>query len=265
MMAPPAPTALIADDEPLLRERLCSLLQPLWPELHVLAQARNGREAMELFDAHQPDIAFLDIRMPGASGLDAALHIARRAQVVFVTAYQEHAVQAFDRGAIDYLIKPIEPARLADTVQRLRQRLVTPAATRPSGIDDIIEAVRSRLGVSGEESSGLGEWPLRWLRASSGATVRLIPVDEVCYFQADEKYTLVYWQGGEAVIRKTIRELSEQLDAMMFVQIHRATIVNLHEVSHITRGANETAQLHLKSRTEALSVSRSYLHLFKQM
>jgi DNA-binding LytR/AlgR family response regulator len=272
-----APTALIADDEPLLRERLVVLLRNLWPELRVVAQARHGREAIELFDAHQPDIAFLDIRMPGLSGLDAAQHIARRAQLVFVTAYQEHAVAAFEQGAIDYLVKPFESTRLADTVQRLKERLGQPAqndAARAAHLDEIMAALRAQLSSSASGASGAPEAPdadafaqkpLRWLRASSGATVRLIPVDEVRYFQADEKYTVVFWQGGEAVIRKTIRELTDELDSAVFAQIHRATIVNLREVSHITRGANETAQLHLKNGTEVLGVSRSYLHLFKQM
>jgi DNA-binding LytR/AlgR family response regulator len=269
-----APTALIADDEPLLRERLAGLLQKLWPELRVVAQARHGREAIELFDAHQPDIAFLDIRMPGLSGLDAAQHIARRAQLVFVTAYQEHAVAAFEQGAIDYLVKPFESTRLADTVQRLKNRLGQPAqqdAARAAHLNEIIAALRAQLssGASGApeapEADAFAQKPLRWLRASSGATVRLIPVDEVRYCQADEKYTVVFWQGGEAVIRKTIRELTDELDPTLFAQIHRATIVNLREVSHITRGANETAQVHLKNSPDVLGVSRSYLHLFKQM
>lgn len=262
------PTALIADDEPLLRERLVALLQTLWPELRVVGQARHGREAIELFDAHQPDIAFLDIRMPGLSGLDAAQHIARRAQLVFVTAYQEHAVAAFEQGAIDYLVKPFEPARLADTVQRLKDRLAQPAPSngaRNAQIDDLIAALRAQLSPSVADDDAFNQRPLRWLRASSGATVRLIPVDEVRYFQADEKYTVVFWQGGEAVIRKTIRELTEALDPTLFAQIHRATVVNLREVSHVVRGPNETAQLHLKNCSDVLNVSRSFLHLFRQM
>jgi DNA-binding LytR/AlgR family response regulator len=275
-----SPTALVADDEPLLRERLVGLLGRLWPQLRVVAQARHGREAIELFERHRPDIAFLDIRMPGQSGLDAAQHIARRAQIVFVTAYQQHAVQAFEQGALDYLVKPFEEARLADTVQRLQQRLREAAhgadasPAHDARVDDIIAAVRAHLASPSRANdtaadaspapAGAKE-PLRWLRASSGATVRLIPVDEVRYFQADEKYTIVSWQGGEAVIRKSIRELVEELDPTSFAQIHRATIVNLREVSHVTRGANETAQLHLKNCADVLSVSRSYLHLFRQM
>jgi DNA-binding LytR/AlgR family response regulator len=279
-MSASEPSALVADDEPLLRERLVTLLARLWPELRVVAQARHGREAIELFDAHRPQIAFLDIRMPGQSGLDAALHIARRAQVVFVTAFQEHAVQAFEQGAIDYVVKPYEEARLTDTVRRLKERLASGDRTAPpEGWQELVAALRVELGTGSGTGSGVdqgageapvqipraGREPLRWLRASSGVTVRLIPVDEVRYFQADEKYTVVAWQGGEAVIRKTIRELTDELDPAMFAQIHRATIVNLHEVSHVTRGLNETAQLHLKHSNDVLSVSRSFLHLFKQM
>jgi DNA-binding LytR/AlgR family response regulator len=265
-MANTHPTALVADDEPLLRERLVAMLTKLWPELRVVGQARHGREAIELFDELQPDVAFLDIRMPGQSGLDAAQHIARRAQVVFVTAFQQHAVNAFEHGAVDYVVKPFEETRLADTVRRLRERLATAPPPSDARMDELIAALRAQMGQAPlHDDNARSKEPLRWLRASSGATVRLIPVDEVRYFQADEKYTVVFWQGGEAVIRKTIRELTEELDATVFAQIHRATIVNLREVSHVTRSANETAQVHLKNSADVLNVSRSYLHLFKQM
>lgn len=253
-------TALIADDEPLLRERLRGVLGRIWPELSVVAEARNGREAVELFDEHAPQIAFLDVHMPGMNGIEAARAIARRAQLVFVTAYEHYAVQAFEQGAIDYLVKPFDEARLADTVQRLKQRLQQPAPA-PSALESVLETLQAELlrrqGAAGSH--------LQWIKASVGPSVRLIPVDQVAYLKADEKYTLVVWEGGEALIRKTIRELADELDPSRFVQTHRSVIVNLHHVVQVTRGANETAEVHLKGRRELLPVSRSYLHLFRQM
>lgn len=253
-------TALIADDEPLLRERLRTLLARAWPELEVAAEARNGREAVELFDQHSPQVVFLDVHMPGMNGIEAARAIARRAQLVFVTAYEQYAVQAFEQGAIDYLVKPFDEARLADTLQRLRERLERSTAA-PAGLENVLE------GLSAELQRRLGAAPghLQWIKASVGASVKLIPVEQVAYLKADEKYTLVVWEGGEALIRKTIRELADELDPSRFVQTHRSVIVNLHQVVQVTRGPNETAEVQLKGRREVLPVSRSYLHLFRQM
>ncbi len=255
------PTALIADDEPLLRERLAAHLQRLWPELQIVAQARNGREAVELFDEQSPAIVFLDVHMPGMSGVEAARCIGRRAQLVFVTAYEQYAVQAFEQGAIDYLVKPFDENRLADTVERLRARLQSPAGAAPA---DGIESVVERLSAEIRRQAGVRNW-LQWIRASVGSTVRLIPVDQVIYLRSDEKYTLVAWEGGEALIRKTIRELADELDPECFVQIHRSVIVNLRQVAQVARGPNETAEVQLKNRSEVLPVSRSYLHVFRQM
>lgn len=255
-------TALIADDEPLLRERLRSLLARAWPQLQVLAEARNGREAVELFDQHTPQVVFLDVHMPGMNGIEAARSIARRAQLVFVTAYEQYAVQAFEQGAVDYLVKPFDEERLADTVQRLQQRLAqaTPAGV-PAGLETVLD------GLSAELQRRMGHAPtwLQWIKASVGQSVRLIPVEQIAYLKADEKYTLVVWEGGEALIRKTIRELADELDPSRFVQTHRSVIVNLHQVVQVTRGPNETAEVQLKDRRELLPVSRSYLHLFRQM
>ena len=268
-MSPAAavPTALIADDEPLLREHLAAHLSRLWPQLQVVAQARNGREAIEMFDLHAPDIVFLDVHMPVCSGIDVALAIGRRAQLVFVTAFEQYAVQAFERGAVDYLVKPFDAQRLADTVQRLRERLEAsagvPAAVAPLP-DAAVEPVLEELAAELRRRTAPRRW-LQWIRASVGSTVRLIPVEQVAYLQADEKYTLVAWDGGEALIRKPIRELADELDPALFVQVHRSTIVNLHHVQELVRGPHETADLHLRGRREALPVSRSYLHLFKQM
>ena len=267
------PTALIADDEPLLRERLRSHLARLWPELKIVAQARNGREAVELFDEHQPQVVFLDVHMPGMSGIDAARSVARRAQIVFVTAYEQYAVQAFEQGALDYLVKPFDEARLADTVQRLQQRLnlnmsaERAGGTEPAGparldavLADLSAELRRRAAGDGARGAHL-----QWIKASVGNSVRLIPAEQVSYLRSDEKYTLVVWEGGEALIRKTIRELADQLDPQSFAQIHRAVIVNLHQVVQVNRGLNETAEVQLKGRKELLPVSRSFVHVFRQM
>ena len=257
------PTALIADDEPLLRTSLARMLAAAWPDLEVVAQARNGREAVELFEAQKPDICFLDVHMPGMSGVEAARMIGRRAHLVFVTAYDQYAVQAFDEGALDYLVKPLEPERLADTVGRIQERLR--AAQPVSNTDALLEQLVSRL-----DKEAAAPVPLRWIHASVGQALRLIPVDEIDFLRSDEKYTLVAWRGdagkpSEALIRTPLRELSEQLDPTRFVQVHRSVVVNLRAISHVTRGENETAQIHLKGRDEVLPVSRSYLHLFRQM
>ena len=252
--------ALIADDEPLLRDRLRALLARLWPELVVVAEARNGREAVEMFDEHQPQIVFLDVHMPGLNGIEAARSVARRAQIVFVTAYEQYAVQAFEQGAIDYLVKPIDEQRLADTVQRLRQRLAEPAAA-PAALEAVLDGLSAEL----KRRVGGGTTHLQWIKASVGSSVKLIPVEQVAYLRADEKYTLVVWEGGEALIRKTIRELADELDPSRFAQVHRSVIVNLHQIVQVNRGLNETAEVQLKGRKELLPVSRSYLHVFRQM
>ncbi len=256
------PTALIADDEPLLRKSLLRMLGGAWPELEVVAQARNGREAVAQFEALHPDICFLDVHMPGLSGVEAARRIGRRAHLVFVTAYGEYAVQAFEQGALDYLVKPVEPARLIDTVARLQERL---RAAQPAHYTDaLLEQLAARL-LKPETPA-----PLRWIRASVGQALRMIPVDEIDFLRSDEKYTLIAWRGepgkpGEALIRTPLKELVAQLDADQFVQVHRSVVVNLRAISHVTRGPNETAHIHLKGRSDVLPVSRSYLHHFRQM
>ncbi|MDC8786069.1 LytR/AlgR family response regulator transcription factor [Roseateles koreensis] len=278
------PAALIADDEPLLRESLARALNAIWPELQIVGQARNGREALEMFEALRPDIVFLDVHMPGLNGVEAARQLARRAQIVFVTAFDQYAVQAFEQGALDYLVKPLEEKRLADTVQRLQERLLARSNHSPVDKDappaeaargDALETLEARIDMLMKQLSRSAEAPpaanggsppwLQWIRASVGATLKLIPVDEITYLRSDEKYTLVVWGEGEALIRTPIRELMAQLDPQKFVQVHRSVVVNLHAVSHVTRGPNETADVHLRGRAEVLPVSRSYLHLFRQM
>ncbi len=256
------PTALIADDEPLLRQSLARMLEAAWPELEVVGQARNGREAVELFESRVPDVCFLDVHMPGLSGVDAARRIGRRAHLVFVTAFDQYALQAFEQEAIDYLVKPLESGRLADTVGRLKARLA--AAEPATGAEALLEQLAARLGQKAAPPT------LRWIHASVGTTLRVIPVEEIDFLRSDEKYTVVAWRGdgeapGEALIRTPLKELTEQLDPARFVQVHRGVVVNRSSISHVTRGANETAQIHLRGRGEVLPVSRSYLHLFRQM
>jgi len=252
--------ALIADDEPLLRERLRAHLADVWPELALTDDARNGTEALELFAAHRPDIVFLDIRMPGLNGIDTARALARGAHLVFVTAYEQYAVQAFEQGAVDYLVKPVDRARLADTVARLQRQLHAPAHGQGS-MDALLDQLAARLGQRAVPAVSR----LQWLKASVGNSVRLIPVEQVHFLRAEEKYTRVVWDEGEALIRKTIRELADQLDPERFVQTHRSVIVNLACVREVVRGMNETADVHLRSGGEVLPVSRSYLHHFRQM
>ena len=256
------PTALIADDEPLLRDALERLLAQAWPELEIVAQARNGREAIDKFDSHYPDICFLDVHMPGITGVEVARHIGRRAHLVFVTAYDQYAVQAFSQGVLDYLVKPVEPQRLAETVARLQERLL---AAKPALNTEVL---LQQLTVALQRNTRPA--PLRWVRASVGQTMRLIPVEDIDFLRSDEKYTTVAWrdetrQPREAVIRTPLKELIAQLDSSQFAQVHRSAVVNLGAVSHITRGLNETADIHLKGRDDVLPVSRSYLHLFRQM
>jgi DNA-binding LytR/AlgR family response regulator len=255
------PSALIADDEPLLRKALARQLAQAWPELEVVAQARNGREAVEQFEARRPDICFLDVQMPGLSGVEAARHIGRRAHIVFVTAFDQYAVQAFEHGALDYLVKPVEPARLADTVTRLRERWLT--AQPAIDAETLIEQLATRLRKDSAPAA------LQWIRASVGSTVRMIAVGDIDFLRSDEKYTRIAWRDEgkpvEALIRTPLKELVAQLDATQFAQVHRAVVVNLRAIGHVTRGENETARIHLKARDDVLPVSRHYLHLFRQM
>jgi DNA-binding LytR/AlgR family response regulator len=258
----PAPTALIADDEPLLREELAELLASAWPALRVVASARNGREAVECFEQHQPGVCFLDVQMPGMSGIEAARHIGRRAHIVFVTAFEQYAVQAFAQGVLDYLVKPVEPERLAEAVARVQERLGAAAPVRHD--EALLRELAQRIARERVPST------LRWVRAQVGSTVRLIAVDRIDYLQSDSRYTLVAWRQdddshAEALISLPLKDLLSQLDPGQFAQIHRATVVNLERVSHVVRGANETAEVHLKGRSVSLRSSRNFKHLFRQM
>jgi DNA-binding LytR/AlgR family response regulator len=256
------PTALVADDEPLLRRGLIRLLAECWPALEVVAQARNGREAVEKFEALRPDVVFLDVHMPGLSGVEAGQLIGNQAHRVFVTAHDQYAVQAFEQGVLDYLVKPVEPARLAATVARVQERLR--AATPAPAADALLEQLAARLA---QHAAPAG---MRWLRVTVGQALKLVSVDDIDFLRSDEKYTLVAWRGDggkacEGLIRTPLRELVAQLDAAQFVQVHRSVVVALRAIASVVRGENETADIHLKGRPDVLPVSRSYLHLFRQM
>ncbi len=248
-----------------MREALARQLAQAWPELEIVAEARNGREALKLFDARKPDVCFLDVQMPGVSGVEAARQIGRRAHLIFVTAFDHYAVQAFAHGVLDYLVKPVEPARLAETVARLKERL---QAARPAtNTDALLQQLSEQLA---QLQTGSGTEALRWIRAQVGHTLRLISTDDIAFLRADSKYTLVAWRGddgeaAEALVRTPLRELAARLDPAHFVQVHRSAIVNLRAVDHVRRGDNETADIYLKGRPEVLPVSRNFLHLFKQM
>ncbi len=247
-------SAVIADDEPLLRAQLRSRLAKLWPELEIVHEMADGRGIDQVLDDHAPRLFFLDIHMPGVNGLEAARAIGSRAHVVFVTAFDQYAVQAFERGAIDYVLKPFDEQRLALTVERLKERL----GSAPNKLEDLVESLAARLSPRGTDH-------LRWIKASVGSNVRLIPVEEVLFFQSDEKYTRVVTQEAESLIRKPIRELLEELDPAKFWQIHRATIVNVDYIASVRRGMKDQAEIALRDHSATLIVSRAFTHLFKQM
>ncbi len=250
--------ALIADDEEPLRRYLKAKLSEVWPDLVICGEARNGREAMELIDKHQPEIVFLDIRMPGLTGMEVARKIVGSCRVVFVTAYDEYAVEAFEKGAVDYLLKPVTRERLEKTVKRLQEQI--PAQPKPSSeVSGMME--RLLAGLAERKSPGY----LRWVRVQNKDGLRLIPVEEVCYFQATDKYTLVVTKGGESLIRKTIKELANELNPDQFWQIHRGTIVNASCIAQVGRSLTGRGVVRLKDRSETLTVSHRYTHLFKQM
>ena len=275
------PTALIADDEPLLRSQLRARLATLWPELVITDEANNGLEALAAFDrdddsggAHDaPDLCFLDIHMPGLSGLEVARRIREAARknsreivgraplLVFITAFDQHAVEAFEHGAIDYVLKPFDTERLAETVERLKERLASGSAPSLASESDTLSLLAAKLA----KLEPARRATLQWIKASVGSTVRLIPVEDVQYFHADDKYTRVITSDGEALIRKPIKELVAELDPSRFWQVHRATIVNTHAIAGVVRGQKDSADLKLKGRPETLTVSRAYLYLFRQM
>jgi DNA-binding LytR/AlgR family response regulator len=253
--------AIVAEDEALLRNDLLALLRAAWPELEVVAACEDGGSALEAIEAHRPEVAFLDIRMPRLTGLEvatAAADASPSTQVVVVTAYNQYAIDAFERGAVDYLLKPITPERLAATVRRLRERIASGAQ---AGAELVAIIDQLRAGLRDENRRA----PLDWITASVGSETRLIAVEEVAYFRSDEKYTTVVTAAGEALIRKPLRELLEVLDPATFKQVHRSTIVNLRAVAAITRDDNGRGTMRLRNRSETLPVSLTYMPLFRNM
>lgn len=250
--------AVIADDEPLMREQLRARLAEAWPGLEIVAEARNGAEAVELIAAERPDVAFLDIRMPGMTGIEAAREVATLEhvpEIVFVTAYDQYAVGAFEQGAIDYVLKPAERERLVLTVQRICRRL-RERSTTAAALQETLARLAEKLELPSR---------LKWIQASIGTQIQMIPVDEVLFFISDEKYTRVQTAQQEALIRKPIKELVAELDPAQFWQIHRSTLVNARAVAGITRDERGRQLVAIKGRPEKLEVSRSYAHLFKGM
>lgn len=271
--------AVLADDERLMREQLRSRLMEVWPELDIVAEAKNGLEAVELCREHRPDLVFLDIRMPGLTGVDAARQIVQLPdddswlvpEIVFITAYDQYAVEAFEQGVADYVLKPAERERLAITVARVKKRLAQrsdaditeapAAAEQPAGqpMQQLLHKLSAQLNPGGAPRY------LQWIQATVGQSIQMIPVEDVLFFISDEKYTRVQTAGIEALIRKPIKELVDELDPQLFWQIHRSTLVNVKAISGISRDFRGRQLVAVKGLTEKLEVSRSYTHLFKGM
>lgn len=253
-------TALIADDEPLLRDALSSQLNSVWPELDIVAQARNGREALELYSQYKPDICFLDIQMPGVSGLDAARKIGRDAHIVFVTAFDHFAVEAFEAGILDYLVKPVETARLLETAKRLQDRIA--AAEHAINSQSLIDTLNKKL-----QRSKTADY-LSWIHVRVGSKIRVIAVEDIAYFQSEGKYTRLLWRNetgaySEGLIRSPLKSLIQQLDPKSFQPTHRSVIINLAYISHVERGENDTGKLYLKGRKDILPISRANINRFR--
>jgi DNA-binding LytR/AlgR family response regulator len=252
-----APTAVIADDERLMREQIIDRLKEAWPELQIVGEASNGNEAIAIVQSEEPDIVFLDIRMPGMDGIQAAQALAGRVHVVFVTAHDEYAISAFEHGAVDYLLKPPEPQRVALTCERLRARL----KQAPDPMNDLLAQLSQRLGAGGVKPREY----MRWVQASVGANIRMIPTSDILFFRAEDKYTRVQTERFEALIRKPIKELIDELDPDEFWQIHRSTVVRVEAVEQVSRDFRGRQIVHVKGSEQKLEVSRSFNHLFKQM
>ena len=266
--------AVLADDERLMREQLRGRLTEVWPELEIVAEAKNGLEAVELVKEHRPDLVFLDIRMPGLTGVDAAKQIAQLPEdddwlvpeIVFITAYDQYAVEAFEQGVADYVLKPAERERLVVTVARIKKRLAQrqaedaePVASASAPLQQLLHKLSAQLNPGARPAY------LQWIQATVGQAIQMIPVEEVLFFISDEKYTRVQTAKLEALIRKPIKELVDELDPQVFWQIHRSTLVNAHAIDGITRDFRGRQLVGVRGLTEKLEVSRSYTHLFKGM
>ena len=265
--------AVLADDERLMREQLRSRLTEVWPELEIVAEAKNGLEAVELTKEHKPDLVFLDIRMPGLTGVDAARQIAQLPEdddwlvpeIVFITAYDQYAVEAFEQGVADYVLKPAERERLQLTVARIKKRLAQREGVEK--VETSAAPLQQLLHKLSAQVSGGGSKPayLQWIQATVGQAIQMIPVEDVLFFISDEKYTRVQTAKVEALIRKPIKELVDELDPQVFWQVHRSTLVNARAIDGITRDFRGRQLVGVRGLTEKLEVSRSYTHLFKGM
>jgi DNA-binding LytR/AlgR family response regulator len=249
------PTAIVAEDESILRTQLEGKLRRLWPELEIVASVGDGAAALEALEDAVPDFMFLDIQMPEMTGVEVARHVGARAHVVFVTAYDQYAIQAFETGAVDYILKPATDERLAVTIERLKSKLAAP--TPPADLNSVLSQLTRQMSA--------GKPRMQWIKASIGQTLRMIPVADVLFFQSDEKYTRVVLTDGEALIKTPIRELLDGLDPDVFWQIHRSTLVNVAAIAGVTRDFRGQAHVRIKGKDENLVVSRIYSHLFKQM
>jgi DNA-binding LytR/AlgR family response regulator len=252
-MAPPAPTAVVAEDEPLIAEELVELLHALWPQLRIAPVVHDGVAALNAIETHAPDFAFLDINMPLLSGIEVARQIAGRCHVVFVTSYDQYALEAFEAGAIDYILKPPAAGRLLTTLERLKRRL----GQAPPDLRRELEGLDRKPPKAPRY--------LQWINASRGAAVRLLTVDDILYFKSDQKFTLVVTADAQALIKKTIKELADELDPTMFWQVHRSTMVNVFAIDSVIRDARGNMSLRLKNRIESLAVSEAYTSQFRQM
>ena len=251
------PTALIADDEAPMREQLRARLLEVWPELEVVALASNGIEAVDMAARHQPQIVFLDIRMPGMGGIEAARQLYDRCHIVFATAYDPYAVDAFEQGAIDYLLKPVSAERLATTCERLRQRL----QKEPQDIGTQL----AQLGSLLQQGAAPKRSYLRWIQAQVGGSLRMVSTREILFFQSDEKYTRVQTATAELLIRKTLKELADELDPDEFWRIHRSTLVRVDAIAEVSRDLRGRQMLRVRNYPHELEVSRNHSHLFQQM
>lgn len=268
-------TAVLAEDESLLRQFLKKKLEKLWPDLAIVGEAEDGKSAADLIGTLRPTVAFLDIRMPEMTGLEVATAVAESSpntHIVFVTAYHEYAVAAFERGAVDYLLKPLQEDRLVTTIERLREHIESEdrdAPTLPDNMAQLISQLKRDMRASvggGAGNAGASDAePLRWIKASLGNTLKLIDIKDVLFFNSDEKYTRVVTATEEALIRKPLRELLDEVDANQFWQIHRGTIVNVAAIAGVTRDFRGDATVKVKGHNEQLKVSRPFSHLFKQM
>ena len=243
---------LIAEDEPLMRERLLGMLAETWPAAEVVLVAENGNDAWDGFLEYEPDVVFLDIRMPGLSGLEVAQRIGKAAHIVFVTAYDQYAVDAFDAGAVDYLLKPVQAERMQRAIARLRAKLAAP----PADLGDILQRLKAALPAQEPEK-------LKWIRATVGKQIRLIDVDDVLFFQSDTKYTRVVLAESEALVKIPLKDLLGGLDSERFWQIHRGTVVNVRAIVGAERVDAERLEVILRGCTEKLPVSRTFTHLFR--